>query len=89
MCIYFPLCSAIQYINIASLGNASDFGNLTDARSALSAFDNNTRGCWASGWDGSNNINIIDYVTIASTGNASDFGNLVLARRDTGGMSGD
>jgi len=92
----------IGYITTSSTGNATDFGNLTVKRYALSALSNGTRGCWANGQngtqDGANNSvykDIIDYVTIATTGNATDFGDTAYVGRaiwcaanDTRGLIG-
>ena len=63
----------IEYITIPTLGNATDFGNLTGARKWGGAAASRTRGCWAGG-DPSGAT--IDYVTISSTGDATDFGDL-------------
>ena len=63
----------IDYITIASTGNATDFGDLTAGRSGVGAVSSTTRGVWGGGYISSGS-NTIDYVTIASTGNASDFG---------------
>ena len=75
----------IDYINIASTGNASDFGNLTDARGYARGNSDGTKGLWAGG-DSSPVTNIIDYINVASTGNASDFGDL-LGSYETGGAA--
>ena len=67
----------IQYINIASLGNAVDAGNLTQSRYGNAALASDTRAVWAGGVIPSPAIyNIIDAVEIMSTGNAYDFGDL-------------
>jgi hypothetical protein len=69
--------NTIDYVTIASTGNASDFGNLTGSRRYPKATASTTYGYFAGGYDTSNNlVNNIDYITIASTGNASDFGDL-------------
>lgn len=67
----------IQYITITSVGNSTDFGNLTQARSQLSACSNasNERGIFGGGHNVVG-VDTIDYVTINSVGNAVDFGNL-------------
>ena len=65
----------IDYVTFASTGNATDFGNLTDARDHAYGSSSSTRGVFAGGRD-PNTTNIIDYITIASTGNAIDFGDL-------------
>lgn len=67
--------NSIDYVTYSSLGNASDFGDLTLARDYIEGEANNTRGLWQGGTSGSY-TNVIDYVTIASAGNASDFGNI-------------
>jgi len=71
----------IDYVTIASTGNATDFGNLTVARdSAPTGATNGTRGCFAGGAaPGVSWMNVIDYITIATTGDASDFGDLTAA----------
>ena len=70
--------NVIQYITISTLGNATDFGDLTVKRGTTGACASRTRGLCMSGyWGGYNNH--IDYVTISSTGNALDFGDLPVA----------
>ena len=63
----------IQFVEIATTSNATDFGNLTVARTFLDACSNETRGVFGSGATPSVNVTI-DFITIASTGNAQDFG---------------
>ena len=80
--------NTIDYITIATLGNAADFGDLTVGRLYAAGCSNSTRGCWAGGnITGGTQKNEIDYVTIASTGNAADFGDLTSARRDLAAAS--
>lgn len=67
--------NVIDYITIATTGNALDFGDLTVARSGCSGLSSSTRGLTCGGGG-----NVIDYVTIASLGNAIDFGDLVQTR---------
>ena len=66
----------IESIQIQSLGRATDFGNLTQARRYVTSCSSSIRGIWAGGLYPTN-TDIIDYVTIASGGNAFDFGNIV------------
>jgi hypothetical protein len=78
----------IDYITIATTGNATDFGDLTSNRSMMGAASSSTRGFFAGG--GSTNgsyLNIIEYITFASTGNAADFGDLTSARSYISGCS--
>jgi len=78
--------NTIDYITIASEGNASDFGTLTIGRAFWSGTSTPTRGVFAGGRFNSHPVsdlnNIIDFVTIASTGNASDFGDLQEAKKE-------
>jgi len=69
----------IDYVTIASTGNATDFGNLTVARQAPGSTSSSTRGVITGGYAHPAWQNTIDYVTIATTGNATDFGDLVTA----------
>jgi len=66
----------IEYLTIATTGNAQDFGDLTvTVRYFPAAFNSSTRGIRAAGAiDGQARQNI-DYITIATTGNALTFGN--------------
>ena len=65
----------MDYRDISSLGNATDFGNLTTGRYYTAAVSNQTRGVWSPGYyDGVVTL-AMDYVTIATPGNATTFGN--------------
>lgn len=77
--------SSIDYFNIISTGNATFFGNLTQARIATSAFGSTTRSVWASGGVSGTATNTIDYVTPTSTGNATSFGQLNFTSNDSNG----
>jgi hypothetical protein len=72
--------NTIDYIDISTTGNATDFGDLTQARYKVAACSSSTRGVFGGG-DMGPVANIIDYITIATTGNATDFGDLTQARR--------
>lgn len=69
--------NVIDYVTIATAGNATDFGDVTVARFALAGCSSTTRGVFGGGYTGSF-LNTIDYITIASAGNATDFGDLTL-----------
>jgi|TARA_E500000318_G_scaffold47769_1_gene44953 hypothetical protein len=69
------LLNVIQFITIASTGNATDFGDLTEAKITVSGTSNSTRGVFAGGATPTPS-NVISYITIGSTGNATDFGDL-------------
>jgi hypothetical protein len=67
--------NTIEYITIASAGNATDFGDLTQARYGCSGMSNGSRGIFTKGNFGTSGSGVtIDYVTVATTGNATDFG---------------
>ena len=68
----------IDFITITTLGDATDFGDLTVDRSTSGA-SSPIRGVWAGGYDPSGAVDTIDYVQIMSTGNAMDFGDLSTA----------
>lgn len=72
--------NTIDYINITTTGNASDFGDLITGTSGLGSCASSTRGIFAGG-TAAGRVNVIQYITIASVGNALDFGDL------TGGTS--
>jgi len=78
--------NTIEYITIASLGNALDFGDLTLTGTQPAGVSSPTRGVFA-GRSSDNEKDVIDYVQIMSTGNAVDFGNLLAGRRNIAGAS--
>ena len=62
----------IDYLTISTLGNAVNFGDLTDgARSGRGVLSSRTRAVFGSGYGPADDIH---YVTIASTGNSTVFG---------------
>jgi hypothetical protein len=63
----------IDYITIATTGNATNFGTLFQTQTAVGGLANATGGIFCGGYGRSD---VMEYVTIASTGNATDFGNL-------------
>ena len=82
----------IDFITIASTGNAQDFGNLTGGGGSNGATASNSiRALSHSGQRGSTGttiLNIIDYIIIQSTGDAVDFGDATVARvTQTGGLN--
>ena len=67
-----PAVNVIDYINIETTGNATDFGDLTVIRYSLGGCSSSTRGVFGGGNNGSNRTNVIDYITIATVGNATE-----------------
>ena len=84
--------STLDYIQIASKGDAKDFGNLSQITwFGQGSCSSSTRGLfhtcansWAPGWATSINV---DSIEISSTGNGTGFGDLTLTRSYTGGVS--
>jgi hypothetical protein len=84
------MVNVIDYITIASTGNATDFGDLTVSRRGAGGCSSSTRGVFGGGDNLDNyalGLNVIDYVTIATTGNATDFGDLTVARWGVAGAA--
>ena len=73
-----PNMDTIDFVNVATTGNATDFGNLSTARTAKSGGSSRTRGLFQGGRFSptSDGYNIIDFITFESTGNTTDFGDL-------------
>ena len=77
----------MDFLTIATTGNTSDFGDLTQARTGgVATVASPTRGIWAGG-DTPSDTNVIDYITTSTIGNAADFGDLTLDRNQCGGAS--
>jgi hypothetical protein len=70
----------ISYVTTASLGNASDFGDLVVPRRNHAWASNNTRAVAAGGYYASgtpdSSLRHIEYITVMSTGNGTVFGDL-------------
>tara|TARA_Y100001938_G_scaffold94613_1_gene129683 strand:- start:2821 stop:3837 length:1017 start_codon:yes stop_codon:yes gene_type:complete len=67
----------IQYINIASTGNASQFGNLSSERTRVTSCQASGRGVFMGGnQPGGPYVDTIEYITVSSLGDVTDFGNL-------------
>lgn len=78
--------NVIQYWDMTSAGNATDFGDLNISVTQPSGVSDATLGVFGGGFDGTRS-NVIDYITISTTGNASDFGDLTVGRNGLGGVS--
>ena len=74
----------IDYVNIASTGNAIDFGNLLAAEQEGNAFSSSTRGFHFGGDPADNEI---ETIVFASTGNATDYGDLTATSKTGIGMA--
>ena len=87
----YPELNVLDMVNITTTGNASDFGDMTVARTQMGSNlpGNATRVAIAGGKNTSGTwLTTIDYVVVGTTGNASDFGNLATAVTFYSGTSG-
>ena len=83
-CLYPSNVANIDYITIASEGNAIDWGaDRTVNAQQMASLASSTRGIFAGGAS----TNVIDFVEISTTGNCTDFGDLTTERRNTGGFA--
>ena len=78
--------NVIQYFDITSTGNATDFGDLITTVYTSGACSNSTYALSGGGYDGAK-TNVIEYVTVSTTGNSSDFGDLTVERYSTSASS--
>lgn len=67
--------NVMDYVTIATTGNAQDWGDWGSSVSGLAGGGNSLRGL------GAESTAEIEYITYASQGNAVDFGNLTVSRR--------
>ena len=81
-----PYLNNLDYITIASVGNAIDFGDATVGFADGMATSGLTTGLFTISWTGTL-VNTIDQIVISSTGNATDFGDLTVARSSGGATS--
>ena len=80
--------NTISYIEISTIGNALDFGDLNVLAYSPAGGSNGTRGMYAGGQQPGIASNVIEYITIASKGtNASNFGDLTERRFGPSGSS--
>ena len=69
----------IDYVEFATTGNATDFGDMTDEHTYHGSCSSSTRGIVYGGvtsYGPTVTTDIIEYLTIASTGNGTDFGDV-------------
>ena len=79
--------NVMDYITIASTGNATDFGDLYNGNvDGAMGTASSTRGLFSGGRIVNTYQNVIGYITIASTGNTTDFGDLTVARFQPGSL---
>ena len=80
----------VQYFNMATSGNALDYGDLPQRQYLTSGTSSRTRGVFMGGYTNSPSstyINSIQAVEISSTGRTSDFGDLTQTAGYTGSIA--
>ena len=86
----------IDYFDITTLGNATDFGDLLEHNRTQAGVSDATYGLFAGGFITSSGSNYygttgfasgIEYVTISTAANSGDFGDLTVAREGLAGVS--
>ena len=87
----FPtVVDTIEFVTMASKGNGTACGNLTQSRGGLGGGSNSSRGIFGGGFTNdslSGQVNTIDYITISTTGDATDFGDLTYVTQQLPGFS--
>ena len=78
--------NVIDYVQIHTIGNALDFGDLSQNRAQGTGFSSPIRAMYCGGYvPGGNHVSDIDVVKFASLGNAIHFGDLIKKRKTNGG----
>jgi len=79
----------IDFINVDSTGDASDFGDLSFARRNLRNMSDRTRMIFSGGYTSgpATFYNTLEFVTMSSQGDVTDFGDLTVARSRHAGFS--
>ena len=84
-----PTTNVISFIEIATIGNAVDFGDMKQGVRHAASFASPTKGVICGGYRNPQNANYTEFqsLTIASKGNSIDFGSLSVVTRGQAGLS--
>ena len=89
------IVNTVDYITISSTGNATDFGDLSAAKTGTATCASSTRSLVSGGYTGSSKTRalfqrnaVLNYVTIASLGNGADFGDCEDGTKSAGTSNG-
>jgi len=78
----------IQYINIGTTGNSSQFGDLSAQRTRVTSCQSSGRGVFFGGnQSGGPYVNNIEYITVSSLGDVTDFGDLTESKHTAAAVS--
>ena len=75
-----PTSDTIDFIEISTLGDSTDFGDLSRSKQATSAAASSTRGVVFGGYSSPTYYTDIDYITFSSGGGGNEFGDLIHER---------
>ena len=81
--------NVIDYVEIATTGNATDFGDLETNWYNIGGCASSTRGILFPGYDGSTLVNTIFFITVSSSGGTSDFGDTMNVSNSHSGACND
>ena len=83
------LTDRIDFINVDTTGNATDFGDISFSRRNLKSTSDRTRMIFTGGYTSGPAVvyNTLEFVTMASTGDVTDFGDLTQARSRHSGFA--
>ena len=79
--------NTIDYIDITTLGNATDFGDTLNVIEAPACCSNGTRGIGMAGVEQATRFNTIQYITFATPSNSTDFGDCSAQKNGCGALS--
>ena len=84
--------SSMEFVEIATIGNSTDFGDMSEAKRNLTGASSSIRGIIFGGQTPSS-PNVpeisIEYVTISSSGGGNDFGDLLTNHHDGAGVTSE
>ena len=79
--------NTIEYFTMATLGNATDFGDVSIGSEFLTAASSPTRCVWHINASGGGAGVTLEYVQMMTTGNGLDFGDMSVSKERTSGCS--
>ena len=78
--------NVIDYVQIATTGDAVDFGDMVLAKSSQASVNNTTRGIIQRSNSPVGPVGVMDTIIMRSTGNATDFGDVSSSQELSGGI---
>ena len=86
--------NSIDYVQIHTVGDATDFGDLSQKRAQGDGFSSTTRAMYCGGYrqtspGGNHHVSDIEFVKFSNLGNGVNFGDLIKARKIPGASAGN